>query len=310
MGELLWIVAHISLKTLSLLVLSPVFWITLGVTYCYYKKYEWKEAGARYLALASSIEGLGAGFLVILLTAFFGLTIKPGPALCWMGPAAMGLSLVKPRFLCLSYGAGLVFLACVLFGISVDIVGICGLVGILHLAEGLLVLFVGGKYTVPIYQTNRAMLQICSGIYRFWPVPICLLIAVGEGGSAADMPKWWPIVSSVDWGQQQSLGLLPLAVTLGYSDVACQTSEVEKRRWQKGSLILIYAVLLLGLSIWCCQDMPKSASTGLKCLAAFWMVAGHEFIVLYPKLSAKIALKFVHKNRLETHTSCVYNRMK
>ncbi|MBR6684564.1 MAG: hypothetical protein IKL38_09490, partial [Firmicutes bacterium] len=69
-------------------------------------------------------------------------------------------------------------------------------------------------------------------------------------------------------------------------------------------------VLLLGLSIWCCQDMPKSASTGLKCLAAFWMVAGHEFIVLYPKLSAKIALKFVHKNRLETHTSCVYNRMK
>ena len=308
MGEQLWRVAQISARTVSLLVISPVFWLTLWVTYCYYKKYEWKEAGARRLALASSIEGLFAGFFVIWLTTFLGLTVKPGPELYWMGPAAMGLSMVRSRFLCLSYGAGIVFMIGQLLGKPVDIVGVCGLVGLLHLAEGLLVLCVGGKHTVPIYCSKRTGFEKGSGIYRFWPVPICLLIAVEEGGSLLTMPRWWPLLSTIQ--TIRSLGLLPLAVTLGYSDWAGKIEEVEIRRRLKGSLILIYAILLLGLSIGSSQEGSQIGSTVLRWVAALWMVVGHEAIVLYPKWAMKVSLKFVHKNRLETHTGCVYNRMK
>lgn len=310
MGERLWIVAHISVKAMSLMVISPVFWMTLWVTYCYYKKYEWKEAGARRLALASSMEGLGAGFIVIWLTAFFGLTIKPGPALYWMGPAALGLSLIRPRFLCLSYGAGVVFLISWMLGITVDITAICSLVGLLHLAEGMLVLLVGGKHTVPVYRSKQASLQRSNGIYRFWPVPICLLIAVGDGGGTTSMPGWWPIVSTATLSYQQSFGLLPLAVTLGYSDLAEQRDEVERRRWLKGSLILVYAVLLLGLSIWCTRGAGMSYHSILQWAAPLWMVVGHEVIVGCPRPTAQTASKFIHKNKLETHTGSVYNKLR
>ena len=220
-----------------------------------------------------------------------------------------------------------------LIQIPVDIVGIAGLVGMLHLAEGLLVLLVGGNHTVPIYQSkyggkSREEARGCagksaksgrwptersgrihrsSGIYRFWPVPICLLIAVTQGEvGAVTMPEWWPLLTSAEqqlglslglkagveagMSTAQSLGLLPLAVTLGYSDLSGQDCEVKRRRWINGCLILLYALALLGLCL------LAGRIEAIKWAAALWMVAGHEAIVLKGHIKGAFS-----KNKLETH---------
>ncbi len=278
----LWVIAQISLKTISAMLVSPVFWLTLWFTYRYYKKHEWDKASAGQLALASSIEGMAAGFLVICLTACLGLVIRPNLALYLMGPVAMVLSLLRPRFLCLSYGAGVMLVLCTLLNMPVDVLGIAGLVGILHLAEGILVLLFGGGHTVTIYHRKRNKILSGSGIYRFWPVPICLLIMVQDNGLALmDMPSWWPLLSSAVVPEVQACGLLPLAVTLGYSDLSGKLTEVKRRRRINGVLMIIYAVLLLGL----CLIMEETAPE--KWAAVIWMVLGHEGIILYPQLFTK-----------------------
>lgn len=272
----------VSIKTMGITVINPLFWLTLWFTYRYYLKYEWDKASAEHLALVSLFEGLGAGFLTICLTAIFGLTLRPGPALFLMGPLAMLFSIVHPRFLCLSYGAGIALVLCTLCGISVDEVGICGVVGILHLAEGILVLLFAGQHTVSIYGHSRGKMTMRSGIYRFWPVPVGLLVVLQSGdGYWINMPKWWPILSLGSEITGGVLGLIPLAVSLGYSDLSGKQLDVKKRRFRNGMLIIGYALILLGLCV-------TAAKTGNgEWGAVVWMVAGHEGIIVLADLFTK-----------------------
>ncbi len=278
----LWMIAQISIKTMCYTVISPIFWLTLWFTYRYYVKYEWDKASAGHIALASSLEGIGAGIFVIWLTAVLGLVIEPGFVLYIMGPVAMLLSLLRPRFLCLSYGAGVTLVLCTLFHISVDVLGICSLVAILHLAEGILVLLFGGRHTVIMYCRKRGEIVAGTGIYRFWPVPVCLMIAVQAGEvSFLNMPDWWPLLTTSVVSMEETLGLLPLAVSLGYSDLSGRVREIDKRRVNNGVLIICYAIVLLGLCI-----VSEKASIG-KWMTMIWMVFGHEAIIFSPDLLTK-----------------------
>ena len=272
----------ISLKTMGITVISPLFWLTLWFTYRFYLQYEWDKASAGYLALASSLEGLCAGFFAIYLTAVFGLSIQPGIELYLMGPCSMLFSVLCPRFLCLSYGAGVILVLCTLCHVSVDSVGICALVGILHLVEGMLVLFAGGRHTVAIYGNRRGKITEKSGIYRFWPVPVGLLVALqGEEGNWMNMPQWWPLLETKAEMAYKALGLIPLAVSLGYSDMSGIKGDVKRRRIYNGGLIIGYAIILLGICI-TVAELSKG-----EWIAIFWMVLGHEVIIYSADLFTK-----------------------
>ena len=286
--EQLGICMGISFRTMGITVISPLFWLTLWFTYRFYLQYEWDKASAIRLALASSLEGIVAGFFIIYLTTVLGFVIRPGIVLYFMGPMAMLLSLWRSRFLCLSYGAGILLVLCTLLHVPVDCVGICGLVGILHLAEGVLVLLVGGRYTTTIYQCDGGKMVEERGIYRFWPIPVGLLVAWQMGtGNWIEMPQWWPllqdaqdlsILKEVDC---QGFGLLPLAASLGYSDRTGIKWNVKKRRIWNGGLILGYATILLGMCVIVTRWNQWEA------VMILWMVLGHEAIIVLADLFTK-----------------------
>ncbi|MBQ7050774.1 MAG: hypothetical protein IJN87_09110 [Firmicutes bacterium] len=278
----LGMMTQICIKTVCYMVISPIFWVTLWFTYRYYIKYEWDKASAGHIALASSLEGIGAGIFVIWLTTVLGLIIKPGVVLYMMGPVAMMLSLLRPRFLCLAYGAGVTLVLCTVFHIPVDVFGISGLVAILHLAEGILVLIFGGQHTVITYCRNKGEIEVRRGIYRFWPVPVCLIIAIQvKEVSFLNMPDWWPLLSNAAVSGGATLGLLPLTVSLGYSDLSGRVMEIDKRRVKNAILIICYAIMLLGLCL-----IAEKFSIG-KWITIGWMVVGHEIIIFSPDLFIK-----------------------
>lgn len=269
MQEKIFLIGQLSLQTIGAMVVSPIFWLTLGVTYRYYIQYEWDKASARKLALASSLEGLFAGFLVIWLIVVLGLVMQPSPALLCIGPFSMMLSFYRPRFLCMAYGAGITII--LFWGLhwQVDAAGVMGLVAILHLAEGILVLLFGKQHTVTIYQQNKQKLCQSKGIYCFWPVPICLMIAMKLQADALAMPAWWPLLSVSGIGSEAICGLLPLAVTLGYSDLAAQPGKIR----QNALLILAYAIILLLLSLIAAREKMYQP------IGLLFMMGGHEAIV-------------------------------
>lgn len=277
MEEKLWLIGQLSLQTMGIMMASPLFWLTIWFTYRYYRQYEWDKASAKRLALASSLEGIGAGLLVIWLIALLGLTVKPSLALVCIGPISMLLSLWRPRFFCMAYGAGITIACFWIMHWPVDAAGIISLVAILHMAEGVLVLLFGGGHTVTIYRQRQKKLLPSPGIYRFWPVPICLMIAAGgaesfSAVSSIKMPDWWPLLPLTEEGLAVC-GLLPLAVTLGYSDLSNRLHEVRRRRFLNGALILGYALILLILSLRAAKG-PVGGPVSL-----LFMVLGHELIV-------------------------------
>ena len=276
MWQPLWLILQLSVQTITMVAVNPLFWLTLWFAYRYYRQYEWDKASARRLALASFWEGLLAGLFVVWLVAGLGIRTIPSPALYCMGPVSMLLSLIRPRFLCMAYGAGITLGLGRVLGLPVDAPGIMALVAILHLAEGLLVLLFGGRHTVTIYQQRQRRLVPVSGIYRFWPVPVCLLISGKQWLDLAQlsMPGWWPLLKTApDAMQQAVLGLLPIAVTLGYSDLSGEKEQVKRRHLQNGILIALYALLLLGISL-LAENHPLWGDIGL-----VFMVGGHEMIV-------------------------------
>ena len=187
MWQPLWLILQLSVQTITMVAVNPLFWLTLWFAYRYYRQYEWDKASARRLALASFWEGLLAGLFVVWLVAGLGIMTIPSPALYCMGPVSMLLSLIRPRFLCMAYGAGITLGLGRVLGLPVDAPGIMALVAILHLAEGLLVLLFGGRHTVTIYQQRQRRLVPVSGIYRFWPVsrlPVNQRKAVAGSGTA------------------------------------------------------------------------------------------------------------------------------
>ena len=265
----LLLIGQLSLQTIGTMLISPIFWLTLGFTYRYYRQYEWDKASARKLALASSFEGICSGFLVIWLIAVLGLVVKPSAALLCMGPISMLLSLYRPRFLCMSYGAGVTVLSFWLLHQPVDAVGIMSLVAILHLAEGVLVLCFGSHHAITIYQQSKRRLLPSRGIYCFWPVPICLMIAAYGQAEVLHMPGWWPLLPLEVMNAETVCGLLPLAVTLGYSDLAAQPRKIR----ENGLLILAYALILLAISLAAVKCKAYQA------VGMIFMVGGHEVIV-------------------------------
>lgn len=269
MQEKVFLIGQLSLQTIGAMIISPIFWLTLGFTYRYYIQYEWDKASARKLALASSLEGLLAGFLVIWLIVALGLVMQPSLALLCMGPLSMLLSLYRSRFLCMAYGAGITIILFWILKRPIDAAGMMSLVAVLHLTEGILVLLFGKQHVVTIYQQNKQKIRQSQGIYCFWPVPICLMIAIQVQAEALSMPAWWPLLSVEKMGAEAVCGLLPLAVTLGYSDLAAQPQKIR----QNALLILLYAIILLLLSVIAAREKAYQP------IGILFMVGGHEAIV-------------------------------
>src|SRR5690606_32464385 len=64
---------------------------------------------------------------------------------------ALLLMLIHPRFLCFSYGAGILALSHLIFGLpDLDIPALMALVAILHLVEAVLIHLVGAAGATPI----------------------------------------------------------------------------------------------------------------------------------------------------------------
>ena len=95
------------------------------------------------------------------------------------------------------------------------------------------------------------------------------------------MPEWWPLLATEKGMTYQALGMIPLAASLGYSDLFGKQKEVERRRIYNSILIIGYAAVLLGLCV-----MTSKTGKG-EWAAIIWMSAGHEAIIASSNLFTK-----------------------
>lgn len=282
----------LTIKTFGQAFFNPFFWIVMMLVTLQYRRLIEQEAKIYgisevkrevfYQRILTSlgygiVGGLGASFIFI----FLGVTLTDiGIGYLWI-VAILGL-LVNMRFLCFSYAGGIVSLSSLIFGWpAVNISSILALVAILHLVESMLIRVSGDQDALPVVTRDKS--GLLSGgfiLQKLWPLPVVamLVMAISTRDLTEDlihMPNWWPLITPLiesPPGKELIFFLLPVAVGLGYGDLALAHSPKERVKITSRDLFF-YSVILLLLAV------GSSFYPLLLPLGALFSFLGHELVI-------------------------------
>lgn len=229
-------------------------------------------------ALVSSLFGFLGGILGSVLLVFLGVDLGGiGIGQLWL--LAILLMLVKPRFLCFAYAAGLLSISNLLFSYpDINIPQLMGLVAVLHMIESLLILLNGTFSPFPIYVEKKGQLRGGFNLQLFWPIPLIALLTADfvdfvNPAGAIIMPDWWPLLHGyAQFTQNQTYTLLPVLAMLGYGEIS--TTQTPSQATRKSSFhLFLFSISLLFLSV------LASRYEFILPIAAVFSPLGHEFVI-------------------------------
>ena len=232
------------------------------------------------LVLKALLAGLLIGLAVSVAGAFVGVTLT-GESVIWLWAVAAVLMLVRIRYLCFAYSAGVIVLLQWLLGwtplsertdwigsaavslAGIDAAGLLVLVALLHLAEAVLVRWQGDRLATPLFlEGKRGKLVGGYMLQGFWPVPLLMLVpAAGSGASSSALP-WTPLFGA-DWSQGWSFVALPMII--GFTEMTRSLLPREKAKHAAKGLLL-YSICLAGAAIlawWQPMLLPLAAIASL-----------------------------------------------
>ncbi|MEK3885182.1 PDZ domain-containing protein [Paenibacillus sp. PL2-23] len=258
------------------------------------------------LTLRAVLTGLLVGTAVSLAGVFLGAMVTPS-AVLWLWGVAMLLMLIRIRYLCFAYSAGILSLLQWMLGwtlldersdwmgsaaaslLEIDAAGLLLLVALLHIAEALLVRWQGDRLSMPLFvEGKRGKLIGGYMLQGFWPVPLFLLVpAVGGASSGTTLP-WTPLFGA-DWSQGWTFVALPMMI--GFTEMT-RTSLPKRKAKHAANSLLAYSVLLAGcaLAAWLVPMLLP--------LAALVAIVLHEAIAWRSRLAEQSAKPlYVHDSR-------------
>ncbi len=214
------------------------------------------------LALRAVGTGLLVGLGLSIVAAFIGASLSPS-AVLWLWAVAALLMLVRIRYLCFAYSAGIITLLQWIIGFTplseradwlgamaaslarIDAAGLLLLVALLHLAEALLVRLQGDRLSTPLFlEGKRGKLVGGYMLQGFWPVPLLLLAPVsteagGVAASATTLP--WSSLLGGAWSGGWTFVALPMII--GFTEMTrSMLPEAKAKHAAKG--LALYSIVL------------------------------------------------------------------
>lgn len=262
------------------------------------------------LTAKAVLTGLLIGLAVSLAGAFIGAAIT-GAAVLWLWAVAALLMLIRIRYLCFAYSAGMITLMQWVMGFTplseradwlgslatslerIDASGLLLLVALLHLAEALLVRLQGDRLSTPLFlEGKRGKLVGGYMLQGFWPVPLFLLTPVADpaaSDSVSTLTLPWSTLFEADWTQGWTVAALPMII--GFTEMTRAMLPKAKAKHAAQGL-LVYSILLAGAAIaawWQPVLLP---------LAAVVSILLHEALVWLSKLAeSKRTPLYIHDAR-------------
>ncbi|QHW32629.1 PDZ domain-containing protein [Paenibacillus rhizovicinus] len=253
------------------------------------------------------LAGLVVGVLITLIGLFLGVTVN-GEAVLWLWGAAVVLLLVRVRYLCFAYSAGMLGLLQWGLGWSsldgrgdwigtavrsiggLDIPGLLVLVALMHIAEGLLVRWQGARFASPLFlEGKRGKLVGGYMLQGYWPVPMLLLVPAAAGGGGVDLP--WSLLLGGGSAWSHGVTMIGFPMMIGFTELTRTMLPGAKARSASKALLLYglaVGVVAVAASYW----------SPLMLAAALCALLFHEALVAvsYYKEDANTSL-YVHDGR-------------
>lgn len=232
--------------------------------------------------LHAVVDGLVGGAIATAVFVVVGVSLNQ-VGVWYLWGLALLLMLIHPRFMCFSYGAGILALSHLLFGVpDVDVPALMALVAVLHLVESILILISGARAATPVYvRSGQGPVVGAFSLQKFWPLPFIALVGATvpvellQAAQSVEMPDWWPIIRPLREaapGMQYAFALFPVVAALGYSDIAVTCPPKVKARRTSGHLLL-YSLGLLALAI------LAQRGVAFAYLAALYSPLVHEWVI-------------------------------
>ncbi|MBB6677370.1 PDZ domain-containing protein, partial [Cohnella lubricantis] len=231
------------------------------------------------------LSGIAVGIVISLVGLTAGGRLDETTLLCvWIATAV--LAIFRLRYICLAYAAGalgVVQSVLTWIGVSaadgeavqalldIDAAGLLFLAGVLHVAEGLLVLWQGSKHAVPLFLEGKRGKPVGAySISGLWPVPLLWLVPA-SGADAISLP-WTPLSSGDSSAIGWSLAAFP--VLIGFT-TRTESRWPERKARETGVGLIVYGAIVAGLAAgtWFWPQLGIAAS-----IAAF---ALHEGLILW-----------------------------
>lgn len=236
---------------------SPFYIIILFIIYFqYYKigKIEKEILGYRKNALfkliRSTIFGIFGGIIATVLFIYLGVVIIPKDFM-YILVIAICLSFINPRYMCFSYGGGILSLLSLTLGFpKIDVLQVMAVVAVLHIIESILILLDGYKDKLPFFFQGRTEIVGGFNMNRFWPIPF--VVFMGDG----------------------LIQPITLMAILNYGDYSI-SSYPKRKAIRTAFTLFIYSLILLYMS----KAMVNQF------ISPIFAILGHEYIILRNKRS-------------------------
>lgn len=243
------------------------------------------------LTLSQLSLGIIAGAIGSLMIGFLGVMFSRNSGIEFIFIVSIIMIFVKKRFTCFSYSGAILGLISIILNllsdklgidpiINIDIMQLMTFVGIMHVVEGILVMFDGSRGAIPVFANRDNKIVGGFAYNRLWAFPIAIFLIYGDASSAIlesiNTPTWWPIIN-----RQETLMLLattiiaatPLYGALSYNSVTF-TKKKAKKPVIGGIIILCYGIVLALVS--------QLASVG---------IIGEIFVVIFAPLAHEAMIK-------------------
>jgi hypothetical protein len=240
--------------------------------------------------------GAMAGIFTSALFLFVGTSLTVD-MLIILWALALILALVRVRWLCFAYAAGVMGLLQVIAHLwtnspelnenapqwiellrTLDMSSAFLLIGILHIMEALLVFFLGGKMSIPLFFRGKRGKPIGGFFLQgSWPIPILIFTPIGLLQAGWD--NMWMV--------------LAFPVMIGFSVWTTSDLAVRKAR-RSASRILLYGAGMILIGIIC----SVNKEIWMVVLGSLVSIGVHEWIVQWAKREeGRKRPMFVHDHR-------------
>lgn len=215
------------------------------------------------LTLSQISLGIIAGAIVSLLLSTLGIIFDENSGIEIMFMISIALIFVKKKYICFSYSGAILGLISILSGIlakaigtevylNINILSLMTFVGLMNVAEGILVMFDGSRGAIPVFSNKDDKIVGGFAYNRYWALPIAIFIAFSGNTSYSETfnvstPNWWPLLNKAQTLLVLSSAIvsaIPLYGVIGYNSVSFTKDKIKKPIYS-GVGTLIYGILLI-----------------------------------------------------------------
>ncbi|MGN0027129.1 MAG: PDZ domain-containing protein [Clostridium sp.] len=257
------------------------------------------------LTLSQIALGIIAGAIVSVILSMLGIIFNENSGIEVMFMISILLLFIKKRFICFSYSGAVLGAISILSSslasgtntssyINVNILALMTFVGIMHILEGILVIFDGGRGAIPVFSNRDEKIVGGFAYNRYWALPVAIFIAITSNISTAvtssvATPDWWPIINKSQALLMLSssiISAIPLYGVLSYNSVSF-TKRKNVKPVYSGVGMLIYGIIL----------------TLVSQLAQFGII-GQIVVVIFAPLGHELMIKI--QNKIEKSGQYIY----